>query len=447
MKYVSKLFYLFLTLNCILIAYVKSDEYSKKNSVNLQRLSSPYKSGEIPNKFDSDISKIFVVRSKSDLLCLIRNQNPNRNDQSFVNNGVSEKNKLKNIFDVYLAWKSMNRKNELKKSNKDINYKRTELTSDLIYKEDAKIKSGGSNSSRSPKTSISRFPPILEYIVQRIQGYNSVYVVKDQSLWIYQTTPKPDVLDYDEVVHLDNNENCKSYVCNETKPVQNVTLIDVEPTKISTNPNNSTENGQLDNLIDGVNDTIPKNGTVIVISEIYQSNITSNFGAVQISSEDQNTTSNNNRTSVNVGQIIDSNNGTNGNISETDQNLIVFKEPVIIQVVNTSNTVSIPVSETIISNSDQNATANITTSAINDDEETTEVNNGTTTNNHQFINISENTTPHNPSNTAFNKGDSTQIEATALDLSAIKDTNLTTEPTEPDIDQSGNGDVVKRGTS
>lgn len=54
------------------------------------------------------------------------------------------------------------------------------------------------------KTSIDRFPPILEYVIQRIQGYYSVHVHDDQSLFIYQTTQSSDTevpqIQHDEVM-------------------------------------------------------------------------------------------------------------------------------------------------------------------------------------------------------------------------------------------------------
>lgn len=49
------------------------------------------------------------------------------------------------------------------------------------------------------KTSIDRFPPILEYVIQRIQGFYSVHVHNDHSLYIYQTSALYDPVDVDNV--------------------------------------------------------------------------------------------------------------------------------------------------------------------------------------------------------------------------------------------------------
>lgn len=49
------------------------------------------------------------------------------------------------------------------------------------------------------KTTIDRFPPILEYVIQRIQGYYSVNVHNDHSLYIYQTTQLYDAVEADNV--------------------------------------------------------------------------------------------------------------------------------------------------------------------------------------------------------------------------------------------------------
>lgn len=410
---------IFLILYCVLISYVKSDEDFEKYGVNnVQRLSLPYINDKIPNKFDSEISKVFVVRSISDLLYLIRNQN-----NKFEINGFTEKNKLKNIFDVYLAWKSMNRESEINKSNKNINYGRKGTHSYQFNKEDTKFKISRNNSSRTPKTSISRFPPVLEYIVQRIQGFNSVYVVKDQSLWIYQTTPKPDVLDYEEVVYLENTESCKSIACNNARPgVQSITLIDEKPSKIETIPKNGTANGQLETLI-SVSDTTSKNISVGFVPGIDQTNITSNLGSFQIVKDNLNATS----ILTNVGQSTLLNDGTVGNISEFDRNSDVIIEPVIIHDANISSTIYTLDNGTLLSNSDKNATPNLTVPMENDtgNIHSSEVNKTNTMEYHQSINISDNVTLSNESNASKDTAeDSTKIpDDSAPAITSDKDTN------------------------